>query len=355
MDCKPFFSICIPTFNRREYLAELLLNIDAQNFPKEKLEIVVVDDASTDDTASVIPAILIKLFPHHQWKRNDRNLGFDGNLRASLSLGTGRYLICMGSDEIFTSKTVLNDIRHILNEHEKTGRSIGVLVPNYVKAGSGLVERYFINDVYLEPSPQLPAEHFRKFGFVSGLVFNSGMLQPFLKGGIDGTCHLQIYWGCSVVSRTGGLYGWSRYAVLKDIVLEGSQSAVTEGMSVHSENYGKYYRNYNFIPLVLDALPETLPISEKKVVRRKVFWMLISRNFPFYVFLAKEKHWPRHPLRYFLSIAPVFFKQMQATALEKTGAWLATFFWGIVFAFIPIGICRYIVQADWIRKFRKYK
>jgi glycosyltransferase involved in cell wall biosynthesis len=46
-------SLIIRAYNEAEKLKELLINISEQDFPKEKLEIIVVDNGSKDSTASV--------------------------------------------------------------------------------------------------------------------------------------------------------------------------------------------------------------------------------------------------------------------------------------------------------------
>lgn len=50
----PPVSILIPTYNRKEKLLRLLDSIRACDYPKESLQIVVVDDASSDRTAEAI-------------------------------------------------------------------------------------------------------------------------------------------------------------------------------------------------------------------------------------------------------------------------------------------------------------
>lgn len=51
-DLAPFFSIIIPTFNRRDYLREALASVFKQQYTD--YEVIVVDDGSTEDLSSVI-------------------------------------------------------------------------------------------------------------------------------------------------------------------------------------------------------------------------------------------------------------------------------------------------------------
>lgn len=47
-------SIVIPTFNRRLLLERCLTYLFAQDYPRDRYEIVIIDDGSTDGTKDMI-------------------------------------------------------------------------------------------------------------------------------------------------------------------------------------------------------------------------------------------------------------------------------------------------------------
>ncbi len=49
-----FVSIIIPFRNEREHLARNLESLESQNYPKDKYEIIYVDDSSTDDSVEIL-------------------------------------------------------------------------------------------------------------------------------------------------------------------------------------------------------------------------------------------------------------------------------------------------------------
>src|SRR5881394_1714601 len=49
----PEISVVLPTYNRSESLRRTLASLERQTFPAAKFEVIVVDDGSTDGTASV--------------------------------------------------------------------------------------------------------------------------------------------------------------------------------------------------------------------------------------------------------------------------------------------------------------
>jgi glycosyltransferase involved in cell wall biosynthesis len=52
----PSVSVIVPTYNRSATLADTLAALLAQDYPADRLEVIVVDNASTDDTAAVVEA-----------------------------------------------------------------------------------------------------------------------------------------------------------------------------------------------------------------------------------------------------------------------------------------------------------
>ncbi|MEN9274103.1 MAG: glycosyltransferase, partial [Gloeomargarita sp. DG02_4_bins_56] len=75
-----FFSVVIPTYNRRPILAKALLALEQQDWDQQ-YEVIVVDDGSTDDTLDWLEAHASQL-PHVTWRQQEhqgpaaaRNLG----------------------------------------------------------------------------------------------------------------------------------------------------------------------------------------------------------------------------------------------------------------------------------------
>lgn len=96
------FSICIPTYNGGLWIKETLRSILNQKF--DNLEIIIVDDASTDNTLEVIKEIKdkrIKIF------RNEKNLGYSLNLEECRKHAVGNIIFLMGQDDILGEDALL--------------------------------------------------------------------------------------------------------------------------------------------------------------------------------------------------------------------------------------------------------
>lgn len=84
INTSPILSITIPTYNRAQYLKENLEAILKQITDyASKIEIIVNDNASTDNTSSVITDLAEKYKFPIQYHRKDKNVCFKDNLQMS--------------------------------------------------------------------------------------------------------------------------------------------------------------------------------------------------------------------------------------------------------------------------------
>jgi mycofactocin system glycosyltransferase len=90
----PFVSIIVPVYNRANQVGECLESLLHLNYPSERREIIVVDDASTDGTADVVRSYgdEIKLLVQH------KNLGQSAARNAGTSVAAGDIVAFIDSD-----------------------------------------------------------------------------------------------------------------------------------------------------------------------------------------------------------------------------------------------------------------
>lgn len=92
----PLCSIVIPTYNGRALLANCLASL-GQHLPHEHswtTEVIVVDDASTDDTADWLAAH----FPWVRLVRRERNGGFCAAANAGIAAARGHFIHLLNND-----------------------------------------------------------------------------------------------------------------------------------------------------------------------------------------------------------------------------------------------------------------
>lgn len=102
-DTRPLLSICIPTFNRSPFLAELLAGLLPQCIALPAhgpgLDLLISDNASTDQTAEVVAAFQARGLSA-RYVCNATNLGADANFLQCLSLAEARYVWVLGDDDL---------------------------------------------------------------------------------------------------------------------------------------------------------------------------------------------------------------------------------------------------------------
>lgn len=109
---KPLFSICIPNFNYSQYIGETIdsvLNQTCSDF-----EIVIQDNASTDDSWQVIQSYVAKDARIRAY-RNSYNVGFAPNLQKVTSNAIGKYFILLSSDDLMRSDALEKYQQIIIN------------------------------------------------------------------------------------------------------------------------------------------------------------------------------------------------------------------------------------------------
>lgn len=96
-------SIIIPVFNKAAFLDETLTSVCYQTY--SSLEIILIDDASTDDSLYII----------EKWKAKDsrikvvlnsKNLGGNKSRNIGISLASGKYTLLFDADDLLTSSCI---------------------------------------------------------------------------------------------------------------------------------------------------------------------------------------------------------------------------------------------------------
>ena len=106
-------SICIPTYNRADYLRECIESLFASiraAKAEADTEVVVSDNASPDRTETVVQELIGLGYPI-KYFRQKTNIGGHENFRAVAELGMGKFVWVFGDDD----KVELEAVGRILN------------------------------------------------------------------------------------------------------------------------------------------------------------------------------------------------------------------------------------------------
>lgn len=98
MDLKPIVSVIVTTKNEGQNLASCLESIKAQSYPRSAMEIIVVDNNSTDKTQEIARFYTDKVYNWGPERSAQRNLG--------IKQAIGKYVIYLDSDMVLSREVV---------------------------------------------------------------------------------------------------------------------------------------------------------------------------------------------------------------------------------------------------------
>ncbi len=128
-------SVIIAARNEEGNIEQCLSSIIGQNFPKQLLEIIVVDDASTDNTFKEAAEILSRSGIEHRLIQNQQHLGKKQSLKLSIEQGNSEIIICRDADTF----TVSNDWLASIVNYMVTTKKEFVICPIAIDHKKGIL------------------------------------------------------------------------------------------------------------------------------------------------------------------------------------------------------------------------
>lgn len=95
---EPLISVIIPTYNYNNYITQAIDSILSQTYPKEKIEIIVVDDGSTDNTSLVLKNFIDKKIIQYYFQENKGKANATYN---AIQKCNGKYIFNLDADDYF--------------------------------------------------------------------------------------------------------------------------------------------------------------------------------------------------------------------------------------------------------------
>lgn len=111
----PFMSIVVISYNGASTIERTLISLLAQQYPKGRYEIIVIDDGSTDSTAEIVSRYHVRY--HHQ-----PNGGVSSARNAGIALAKGEIYVCMDDD----CQASLNLLQEFATVYQKNRNVLGV-------------------------------------------------------------------------------------------------------------------------------------------------------------------------------------------------------------------------------------
>jgi hypothetical protein len=180
MPSAPRVSVCIPTYNYGRFLGAAIDSVLAQEYGA--FELIVVDNASTDDTPAVVAA---RQDPRLRAYRNDRNVGLFGNFARCLELAAGEFVKFLAADD-WLHPAYLREAMVLMERHATAAIVSG---PGFYVDPDGAIYALGSTGVFAtelipgEEALRAQAEHLNVVGMPSAALLRRGALEAV--GGFD--------------------------------------------------------------------------------------------------------------------------------------------------------------------------
>jgi len=139
-------TIGIPNFNGGNNLKEAIESCQHIKLPKEDIEILIVDNQSTDDSISTIEKLGEKITNIRLWK-NSTNVGRIGNWNTVLEKAEGDYLILLFTNDKIYGKNNIEKILKILDENQTISLCISALIKK--EKNREKIKKEYFDDIIL--------------------------------------------------------------------------------------------------------------------------------------------------------------------------------------------------------------
>ncbi|MEI6842620.1 MAG: glycosyltransferase family 2 protein [Methanomicrobiales archaeon] len=114
IDNLPLVSIIIVNWNGKHFLDECLSSLNELNYPKEKYEVIIVDNASTDNSVQFIKTY----FPSVKIQVNKENEGFCKPNNDGVTISKGEYIVFLNNDTVVTQDWLIELVKGVLSDYD---------------------------------------------------------------------------------------------------------------------------------------------------------------------------------------------------------------------------------------------
>lgn len=168
---RPQVSVIIPVFNEEKNISKTIDSIIQTNYPKDKLEIIVIDDKSTDKTLQMVsqkPGVKVIAQPVNKGKRHALELGVK-NCK-------GEIIVCVDSDTILDSQAITNLVQPLVKSDVYCVCGNGIVANEQDKQQDNTLSR--LQKVWYADSFRIRKGVESQFGMV---ICCSGVLSAYRK------------------------------------------------------------------------------------------------------------------------------------------------------------------------------
>lgn len=293
-------SICIPQYNRIEYLIKSLDELQNQSY--SDFEVVISDDCSQDDTILLIQEYVKSSKYPITYFRFGQNQGYDRNLRKSIELAIGDYCFVLGNDDTLSNSQVLYDLKDFLDKNNFP--DIGFC--NYHEySNDKIVTRRALESRIIGKGPDIGLKNYSCFSFVAGLIFKKSTFDQFNTDIFDKSIYAQIALSLNMICNGAILFSIKESWVKKDITV-GNDEKSNSYRDFINRSYAKIQPIDGGLKSVINVLSKVLDQNKLLTDKRKnyIFSKIIFSTYPFWILDYKRNNATPAAIGLYLGLMP---------------------------------------------------
>ena len=279
VETAPKMTVAIPHYKHRQYLQVVLETVLSQDC--DSFELLVSDDCSPDDSAAVIPDMLLASGRPFRYYTQPSNLGYDGNVRFCLAAAQGRYVLLLGNDDALAGPDIVRRLIDLLSDLGNPA----VAFVNFSDYETGAVVARAQRTQLLGAGPETALRYFRSFSFVAGLIYDREYARQHETDRWDQSIYYQIYLAGRIIASGNSLAAIALTAVRKDVRVAGD----------HVFNYAVKWANapWSFqsrhtgmdsvIRVTADAILPFVPAGMQSATLRQIINQILTITYPYWL------------------------------------------------------------------------
>lgn len=113
----PTVSIAIPAYNEEKNLQATLNSVIELEYPRKKMEIIIINDGSTDSTRKIAETLIAENKNFNIKVINKKNEGKGAALNKGLETAKGEFFVCLDADSRITKEALQRILPHFTHEN----------------------------------------------------------------------------------------------------------------------------------------------------------------------------------------------------------------------------------------------
>ena len=277
----PKISIIILNYNGKKWLKDCFESLDNLDYPKDKYEVIMGDNASSDDSVEYV----MKSFPWIRVLKFDKNYGFCKGNNLCAKEAKGDYLVFLNNDTFVEKDWLKELVKGVLSEKDIISAGCKMLKP-YKSDNNKLVLDYaggkltfelnFYEGIYEEDNEKFSVQKYTGFGCGAGVIvkkdfflYVGGFDEYYFAGGEELELGLRAWqYGYKVLYIPSSVMVHKRYGTFKNMNVNMSSTKLWAKIELYL-----ILKNYELKNIIL-FLPQLFFL----VYLPKIIFFIINRQ-----------------------------------------------------------------------------